>query len=142
MQQRYWSLCGPSCRCLRRLATMSRELLTSHNPQLSRPTKADNLGCIAISFISEVPDNVGTLIRDSLSVNTQRAYLSVARDMSGFGSTRFVRFSPERSHAAGGQDGPDHRCDWVASSEEAELRGGSGAVGDERAALSPVARRL
>src|SRR4051794_21519296 len=34
--------------------------------------------------------------------------LSVARDMSGFGSARSVRFSPEGSHAAGGQDGPDH----------------------------------
>src|SRR3954468_14154977 len=56
--------------------------------------------------------------------------------MSGFGSTRSVRFSPEGSHAAGGQNGPDHRCDWVASSEEVELRGGGGAVGDERAALS------
>src|SRR3954467_12209593 len=68
--------------------------------------------------------------------------LSVTRDMSGFRSTRSVRFSPEGSHAAGGQNGPDHRCDWVASSEEVELRGGSGAAGDERAALSPVARRL
>src|SRR3954449_6837976 len=71
-----------------------------------------------------------------------RAGLSVTRDMSGFRSTRSVRFSPEGSHAAGGQNGPDHRCDWVASSEEAELRGGSGAVGDERAALSPAARCL
>src|SRR3954453_5590793 len=62
--------------------------------------------------------------------------------MSGFRSTRSVRFVPEGSHAAGGQNGPDHRCDWVASSEEVELRGGCGAVGDERAALSPVARRL
>src|SRR3954463_14773469 len=68
--------------------------------------------------------------------------LSVTRDMSGFGSTRSVRFVPEGSHAAGGQNGPDHRCDWVASSEEVELRGGGGAVGDERAALSPAARRL
>src|SRR3954447_22943533 len=68
--------------------------------------------------------------------------LSVTRDMSGFRSTRSVRFSPEGSHAAGGQNGPDHRCDWVASSEEVELRGGSGAVGDERAALSPAARCL
>src|SRR3954469_4724304 len=68
--------------------------------------------------------------------------VSVARDMSGFGSTRSVRFVPEGSHAAGGQDGPDHRCDWVASSEEVELRGGSGTIGHERAALSPVARRL
>jgi DNA-binding NtrC family response regulator len=34
--------------------------------------------------------------------------LSVARDMSGFGSARSVRVSPEGSHAAGGQDGPDH----------------------------------
>jgi hypothetical protein len=66
---------------------MSRELLTSHNPQLSRPTKADNLGCIAISFISEVPDNVGTLIRDSLSVNTQRAYLSDIAHFEGWGGT-------------------------------------------------------
>src|SRR3954447_600088 len=68
--------------------------------------------------------------------------MSVTRDMSGFCSTRSVRFVPEGSHAAGGQNGPDHRCDWVASSEEVELRGGCGAVGDERAALSPVARRL
>src|SRR3954464_2884658 len=68
--------------------------------------------------------------------------LSLTRDMSGFGSTRSVRFVPEGSHAAGGQNGPDHRCDWVASSEEVELRGGGGAVGHERAALSPVARRL
>src|SRR3954465_15565965 len=68
--------------------------------------------------------------------------LSVTRDMSGFGSTRSVRFSPEGSHAAGGQNGPDHGCDWVASSEEAELRGGSGTIGHERAALSPAARRL
>src|SRR3954466_48770 len=68
--------------------------------------------------------------------------LSVTRDMSGFGSTRSVRFLPEGSHAAGGQNGPDHRCDWIASSEEVELRGGGGAVGHERAALSPVARRL
>src|SRR4051795_418766 len=68
--------------------------------------------------------------------------LSVTRDMSGFGSTRSVRFLPEGSHAAGGQNGPDHRCDWVASSEEVELRRGGGAVGDERAALSPAARRL
>src|SRR5829696_7376812 len=70
------------------------------------------------------------------------AAVSVARDMSGFGSTRSVRFVPEGSHAAGGQNGPDHRCDWVASSEEVELRGGGGAVGDERAAFSPAARRL
>jgi hypothetical protein len=48
--------------------------------------------------------------------------LSVTRDMSGFRSTRSVRFLPEGSHAAGGQNGPDHRCDWVASSEEVELR--------------------
>src|SRR3954463_883386 len=48
--------------------------------------------------------------------------MSVTRDMSGVGSTRSVRFVPEGSHAAGGQDGPDHRCDWVASSEEVELR--------------------
>src|SRR4029450_10243027 len=68
--------------------------------------------------------------------------VSVARDMSGFGSARSVRFLPEGSHAAGGQNGPDHRCDWVASSEEVELRGGGGAVGYERAALSPVARCL
>src|SRR3954452_5543734 len=68
--------------------------------------------------------------------------MSVTRDMSGFGSTRSVRFSPEGSHAAGGQNGPDHGCDWVASSEEAELRGGSGTIGHERAALSPAARRL
>src|SRR3954463_15582954 len=58
----------------------------------------------------------------------------VAHDLSGY--------SPEGSHAAGGQNGPDHRCDWVASSEEVELRGGGGAVGDERTALSPAARRL
>src|SRR4051794_37594650 len=70
-----------------------------------------------------------------------RAGVSVTRDMSGC-STRSVRFVPEGSHAAGGQNGPDHRCDWVASSEEVELRGGGGAVGDERAALSPAARRL
>src|SRR3954470_12413057 len=31
--------------------------------------------------------------------------LSVTRDMSGFGSTRSVRFVPEGSHAAGGQNG-------------------------------------
>src|SRR3954467_14865721 len=68
--------------------------------------------------------------------------LSVTRDMSGFCSTRSVRFLPEGSHAAGGQNGPDHRCDWVASSEEVELRRGGGAVGDERAALSPAARCL
>src|SRR5215210_3288442 len=68
--------------------------------------------------------------------------VSVTRDMSGFRSTRSVRFVPEGSHAAGGQNGPDHRCDWVASSEEVELRGGSGAVGDERAAFPPPARRL
>ena len=37
--------------------------------------------------------------------------LSVTRDMSGFGSTRSVRFSPEGSHAAGGQNGPGDRCD-------------------------------
>src|SRR3954463_8563004 len=48
--------------------------------------------------------------------------LSVTREMSGFGSTRSVRFVPEGSHAAGGQNGPDHRCDWIASSEEVELR--------------------
>src|SRR3954467_175622 len=48
--------------------------------------------------------------------------------MSGFGSTRFVRFSPERSHAAGGQDGPDHRSDW-ASSEEAVEGGGGETLG-------------
>src|SRR4051795_7100057 len=64
------------------------------------------------------------------------------RSVRFFCSTRSVRFSPEGSHAAGGQNGPDHRCDWVASSEEVELRGGSGAVGDERAALSPAARCL
>src|SRR3712207_5594453 len=73
----------------------------------------------------------------------QCAYLmSVTRAMSGFGSTRSVRFSPEGSHAAGGQNGPDHRCDWAASSEEVELRGGGGAVGHERASFSPAARRL
>src|SRR3954452_7058032 len=71
-----------------------------------------------------------------------RPNVSVTRDMSGFRSPRSVRFVPEGSHAAGGQNGPDHRCDWVASSEEAELRGGGGAVGHERAALSPAARRL
>src|SRR3954468_24076646 len=76
------------------------------------------------------------------TVNSSSGGLSVARGMSGFGSTRSVRFVPEGSHAAGGQNGPDHRCDWVASSEEVELRGGGGAVGDERAALSPAARRL
>src|SRR5215218_630275 len=68
--------------------------------------------------------------------------VSVTRDMSGFGSTRSVRFLPEGSHAAGGQNGPDHRCDWASSSEEVELRGGGGAVGHERTALSPAARRL
>src|SRR3954468_17181844 len=68
--------------------------------------------------------------------------MSVTRDMSGFRSTRSVRFVPEGSHAAGGQNCPDHRCDWVASSEEVELRRGGGAVGDERAALSPAARCL
>src|SRR3954451_12520690 len=68
--------------------------------------------------------------------------LSVTRDMSGFRSTRSVRFSPEGSHAAGGQNGPDHRCDWAASDEAVELRRGSGAVGHERAAFSPTARRL
>src|SRR3954454_19734570 len=47
--------------------------------------------------------------------------VSLTRDMSGFGSTRSVRFLPEGSHAAGGQNGPDHRCDWIASSEEVEL---------------------
>src|SRR4051812_22008616 len=80
--------------------------------------------------------------RKALRVNPKRMSLSVTRDMSGFRSTRSVRFLPEGSHAAGGQNGPDHRCDWVASSEEVELRGGGGAVGDERAALSPAARRL
>src|SRR4051812_35146727 len=39
-------------------------------------------------------------------------------------STRSVRFVPEGSHAAGGQDGPDHRCDWVASEEAVEGGGG------------------
>src|SRR5215211_1118479 len=68
--------------------------------------------------------------------------LSVTRDMSGFGSTRSVRFVPEGSHAAGGQNGPDQRCDWVASSEKVELCGGSGAVGHERAAFPPPARCL
>src|SRR4051812_44935942 len=74
--------------------------------------------------------------------NAPLIQMSVTRDMSGVGSTRSVRFVPEGSHAAGGQNGPDHRCDWVASSEEVELRGGGGAVGDERAALSPAARCL
>src|SRR3954453_9461669 len=68
--------------------------------------------------------------------------LSVTRDMSGFGSTRSVRFVPEGSHAAGGQNGPDHRCDWIASEEEVELRGGWSAAGDERAAFPPPARCL
>src|SRR3954469_114308 len=68
--------------------------------------------------------------------------VSVTRDMSGFGSTRSVRFLPEGSHAAGGQNGPDHRCDWVASDEGVELHRGGGAVGNERAAFSPAARRL
>src|SRR4051812_30692043 len=79
---------------------------------------------------------------ETSSVNDTKRTVSVTRDMSGFRSTRSVRFVPEGSHAAGGQNGPDHRCDWVASSEEVELRGGSGAVGDERAALSPAARCL
>ena len=56
--------------------------------------------------------------------------------MSGIGSTRSVRFSPERSHVAGGQNGPDRRCDWAAPDEEAELRGSGGAVGHQRAAFS------
>src|SRR4051795_8320905 len=67
--------------------------------------------------------------------------MSVTRDMSGFRSTRSVRCVPEGSHAAGGQNGPDHRCDWVASSEEVELRGGCSAAGDERAAFPPATRR-
>src|SRR4051812_19882340 len=83
-----------------------------------------------------------TVNKREVSVNVYSACMSVTRDMSGFRSTRSVRFSPEGSHAAGGQNGPDHRCDWVASSEEVELRGGGGAVGDERAALSPAARCL
>src|SRR3982751_2330780 len=80
--------------------------------------------------------------KPDIGSNIVRQWLSATRDMSGFGSTRSVRFVPEGSHAAGGQNGPDHRCDWIASSEEVELHGGGGAVGDERAALSPVARRL
>src|SRR3954447_9200251 len=68
--------------------------------------------------------------------------VSVTRDMSGFRSTRSVRFVPEGSHAAGGQNGPDHRCDWVASEEEVERRGGWSAAGHERAAFPPAARRL
>ena len=88
--------------------------------------------------------NGGRLHADTIVIGVEEEgeEVPVTRDMSGFGSTRSVRFVPEGSHAAGGQDGPDHRCDWVASSEEVELRGGSGAVGHERAALSPVARRL
>src|SRR4029453_13338870 len=39
----------------------------------------------------------------------------MTRDMSAFCSTRFVRFWPEGSHAAGGPDEPGDRCDWAAS---------------------------
>ncbi len=37
------------------------------------------------------------------------------------------------SHATGGLDGPDHRCDFIASIEEAELRGCCDAIRDGRA---------
>src|SRR3982750_633179 len=40
--------------------------------------------------------------------------------MSGFRSTRSVRFSPEGSHAAGGQNGPGDRCNWVAAGQQDE----------------------
>src|SRR5215204_5559299 len=40
----------------------------------------------------------------SVPLNPDIFFLSVARDMSGFGSARSVRVSPEGSHAAGGQD--------------------------------------
>src|SRR3954447_19094962 len=68
--------------------------------------------------------------------------MSVTRDMSGFCSRRFVRFSPEGSHAGGGPDEPGDRCDWAASEGEAELRGGWSVAGDERAAFPAPARRL
>src|SRR4051812_37402426 len=57
---------------------------------------------------------------DSLNPSSDSpvGYVSVTRDISGVGSTRSVRFVPEGSHAAGGQNGPDHRCDWIASSEK------------------------
>src|SRR3954464_11305684 len=84
-------------------------------------------------------DHEGNLVyrKTARNFNPMMSSVSVTRDMSGFRSTRSVRFVPEGSHAAGGQNGPDHRCDWVASEEEVELRGGWSAAGDERAALSP-----
>src|SRR3954451_1669097 len=77
-----------------------------------------------------------------LTSKRRSGVMSVTRDMSGVRSTRSVRFVPEGAHAAGGQNGPDHRCDWAASSEEVELRGGWSAAGHERAAFPPAARRL
>src|SRR3954470_23094816 len=60
-------------------------------------------GCMAFSDVIHVM----LLTHDKFRQFTPRP-MSVTRDMSGFGSTRSVRFSPEGSHAAGGQDGPDH----------------------------------
>src|SRR3954462_13052318 len=96
----------------------------------------------ALALLKSLPLAGAIITGDAAFCQRAVCQVSLTRDMSGFGSTRSVRFLPEGSHAAGGQNGPDHRCDWVASSEEVELRRGGGAVGDERAALSPAARCL
>lgn len=57
---------------------MSHDLLTPDNPPLSRLTMAadESLQVRAINCTAQLPDRVAAFVRDSLSDNTRRAYLS------------------------------------------------------------------
>lgn len=64
---------------------MSSDLLIRDNPLLSRPTKGGfwERHLSEINFTQALPDPVAAYVRDSLSVNTRRAYLS---DLAHFGA--------------------------------------------------------
>jgi hypothetical protein len=63
--------------------------LTRHNPLLSRPTM-DQLGVsneCAINCTNDLLDDVATYIRDSLALNTRRAYLSDLGEFERWGGS-------------------------------------------------------
>jgi integrase len=68
---------------------MSDPVLTRHNPLLSRPTTgAEGVSHFrAISCIEALPPNVSAFVRDSLALNTQRAYLSDLAEFERWGGS-------------------------------------------------------